>query len=70
MPLTVMMLELEIYPSTICLIHLLVSRNVIEFAILKKMRSCLFEVERNIGIDALFTNVEHPIVITHTGVFS
>lgn len=40
-----------------CLRHLLVSRNIIESAILTEMCSCLLEVERDIGIDTLFSNV-------------
>ena len=53
-----------------CLRHLLVSRNIIESAILTEMCSCLLEVERDIGIDTLLSDAKHPFVIADTGILA
>ena len=50
-----------------CLFHLLVSRNIVQTAILAEVRTCLFEVERHVGSDALLTDAEYPGIITDTG---
>lgn len=53
-----------------CLRHLLVSRNIIESAILTEMCSCLLEVERDIGVYTLFSDIEHPIIVADTGIIA
>ena len=53
-----------------CLYHLLVSWNNIEFSILTEMCSCLLEVERNISIDTLFSDIEYPIIVADTGIIA
>ena len=50
-----------------CLFHLLVSRDIVQMAILAKMRTSLLEVERHVGSDALLTDAEYPGIITDTG---
>ena len=64
------MLYININSSLICLRHLLVSRNIIEFTILTEMCSCLLEVEKYIGTDTLFSDIEHPIVVADTGIIA
>ena len=39
-----------------CLFHLLVSRDIVQTAILTEVRTCLLEVERHVGCDALLTD--------------
>ena len=48
---------MEIDGSFVGLCHLLVARDIVDSAILTEMCSCLLEVERDIGIDTLFSNV-------------
>ena len=50
-----------------CLLHLLVSRNIVQTAILAEVRTRLLEMERHVGSDALLTDAEHPGIITDTG---
>ena len=46
-----------INPSPMCLAHLLVTGNMVKSTILAECGSGLLEMKRNIGLDALFTNV-------------
>ena len=57
-------------PRPMCLAHLLVTGNLIKSAILAECSSGLLEVERHIGLDALFSDVEHPVIVTNTGIVS
>ena len=50
------------------LLHLQAARDAKETAILAERGSRLFEIEWNIGGDALAADVEHPIVITDAGI--
>ena len=56
-----------VYRSFTRLLHLVVTRDIVKMTILAKVRTCLLEVEGNIGCDALLTDVEHPGIITDTG---
>ena len=49
-----------------CLFHLLVSRNIVQTAILAEVGTRLFEVERHVGSDTLLTDAEYPNIITDT----
>ena len=49
-----------------CLLHLLVSRDVVDTAILTEVGTRLLEVERHVGSDALLTDAEYPGIITGT----
>ena len=49
-----------------CLLHLLVSRDIVQTAILAEVGTRLLEVERHVGSDALLTDAEHPGIITDT----
>lgn len=57
-------------PRPMCLAHLLVTGNLIKSAILAECSSGLLEVERHIGLDALFSDFEHPVIVTNTGIVS
>ena len=57
-------------PRPMCLAHLLVTGNLIKSAILAECSSGLLEVERHIGLDALFSDVKHPVIVTNTGIVS
>ncbi len=48
--------------------HLLVSRNAEGSTVLTEQGTCLLEVEGDIGIKALLTNVKYPIVIAYAGI--
>lgn len=50
------------------LCHLLISRNVEKTAILAEQGSSLLEVEGNIGINALLTDGEYPIIVAYAGI--
>ena len=50
------------------LLHLLVSRNAEGSPILAEQGTCLLEMEGDIGINALLTNVKYPIVITDASI--
>jgi len=49
------------------LFHLLVPGDIVQTAILAEVRTCLLEVEGDIGYDTLLTDAEHPGIITNTG---
>ena len=53
-----------------CLKHLLITGNMVNSAILAERGSGLLEVEWHIGLDALLTDVEHPLIVTDTGISS
>lgn len=44
-------------PRPMCLAHLLVTRNMVNSSILAEMCSGLLEMERDIGVDALLSDV-------------
>ena len=50
------------------LLHLQLSRDVIQTSILAEMRPGLLEMERHVGSPALLTDAEHPGVIADTSV--
>ena len=50
-----------------CLLHLLVSWDIVQTAILAEVGTRLFKVERHVGCDALLTDAKHPGIITDTG---
>lgn len=50
-----------------CLLHLLVSRDVVHTTILTEMGTSLLEVERHVGSDTLLTDTKYPGIITETG---
>ena len=49
------------------LLHLLISWDIVDTAILTEVRTRLLEMERYVGSYALLTDVEHPGIITDTG---
>ena len=57
-------------PSPMCLAHLLVTGNMVKTAFFEERGSGLLEVEWHIGLDALFTDVQHPVIVTDTGITS
>jgi len=59
-----------VYRSFTRLLHLVVTRDIVKTAILAKVRTCLLEVEGNIGCDALLTDAENPVIITATAEIS
>lgn len=61
---------LEVYSCTFGLCHLLISWYDIQSAVLLKMCASLLEVERDTGLDTLFTDVEYPVIVTDTGLAS
>ena len=48
--------------------HLLTTGNAIKTAVLSEQCPRLLEVEGDIGIKALLTNVKYPIVIAYAGI--
>lgn len=61
---------MEIDGCFMCLRHLQVSWYVIQSSIFSEVCSRLFEVERNIGFDALLSDAKHPFVIADTGILA
>ena len=59
-----------VYRSFTRLLHLVVTRDIVKTTILAKVRTCLLEVEGNIGCDALLTDAENPVIITDAGIVS
>ena len=49
------------------LLHLLVTRDIVQTSILAEVRTRLLEVEWHVGSDALLTDAEHPGIITDAG---
>ena len=62
--------EVIVNPRPMCLTHLLITGYMVNSAILAERGSGLLEVEWHIGLDALFTDVEHPLIVTDTGISS
>ena len=52
------------------LLHLQLSRDVIQTTILAEMRSRLFEMEPHVGSNTLLSNTKHPIIIADTGIMA
>jgi hypothetical protein len=50
-----------------CLFHLLVSRDIVQTAILAEVGTRLLEVERHVSSDALLTKTKNPSIITDAG---
>ena len=48
------------------LLHLQLSRDVVQTAILAEVSPCLLEMERYVGCNALLTDAEHPGIIADT----
>ena len=49
------------------LLHLLISWDIVDTAILTEVRTCLLEVKRYIGSNTLFKYAEYPSIITDAG---
>ena len=49
------------------LLHLLISWDIVDTAILTEVRTRLLEVKRYIGSNTLLTYAEYPGIITDTG---
>ena len=61
---------MEIDASFVGLCHLLVTRDIVDSFTFSKVCSCLLEVERHIGCHALFSDIEHPFIITDASITS
>ena len=53
-----------------CLLHLLISWDIVDTAILTEVRTRLLEMERHIGSHALLSYMENPIIIADTGIMA
>ena len=59
-----------VYPCTVCLTHLLVAGDLIETAVFTESGTRLLEVEGDISLDALLTDIQHPFIVADTGIAS
>ena len=61
------MVSVVINSCPMCLFHLLVSRDIVQTAILAEVGTRLLEVERHVSSDALLTKTKNPSIITDAG---
>ena len=52
------------------LLHLKLSWDVVQSAILSEMRPGLLEMERHVGSHALFADAKHPVIIADAGIMA